>query len=380
MSDNHCIWNDLFVKTSWSIFQPVQGVAEFYVVAEILDTTLSGQEQFHCMDRAVERLKTIEVFKKAVFVWKRYFVSDAVNQHAWLNSPSSEAVTIIQQPPLNGAKVALLLYAVENASLHLENDGTVAMIQSHYTHLYHTQLHEKSGDSFEQTRAVFKEYLQKLANHRCTLEAHCLRTWLFVQNIDNRYRGMVRARKELFALEGLTSQTHFIASTGIEGQFIYPDVFVTMDAYAVQEIRREQIRYLYATSNLNSTYEYGVTFERGTCIQYGDRRHIFISGTASINNRGEIVYPLQLEKQTGRAMENIHALLSEAEAGWPDVTHLIIYLRDIADYENTRRYFETNYPEIPYVILLAPVCRPGWLVEVECMAIKAVSDDRFEAF
>jgi len=30
--------------------------------------------------------------------------------------------------------------------------------------------------------------------------------------------------------------------------------------------------------------------------------------------------------------------------------------------------------------LLAPVCRPGWLIEVECSAIKEVVDRRFDVF
>ena len=29
---------------------------------------------------------------------------------------------------------------------------------------------------------------------------------------------------------------------------------------------------------------------------------------------------------------------------------------------------------------LVPVCRPGWLVEVECIAIKQVSNKKFAAF
>lgn len=32
--------------------------------------------------------------------------------------------------------------------------------------------------------------------------------------------------------------------------------------------------------------------------------------------------------------------------------------------------FEERFGGIPFLILLAPVCRPGWLVEMECMAMK----------
>lgn len=64
-----------------------------------------------------------------------------------------------------------------------------------------------------------------------------------------------------------------------------------MDTYAVAGLQPEQIHFLYAPTHLNPTYEYGVSFERGTYVDYGDRRQIFISGTASINNKGEVVYP-----------------------------------------------------------------------------------------
>lgn len=380
MNYKQCIWDELFVKTVWSTFKSKRGATEVYVVAEILQPKLPGKKQFDCIEQAVDCLRETEEFKNIVLVWKRYFVSDAVNQSLWLCSPSQAAVSVIQQPPLNHTKLVLLIYGVENVSLHQEPDGTVVMKRPNYAHIYNVQLHEKAEDSYKQTQATFEQYIRKLAKHQCTLEAHCLRTWLFVQNIDQQYKGMVQARRELFTAAGLTPQTHFIASTGIEGQSIHPEVIVMMDAYAVQEIKRDQICYLYASSNLNPTCEYGVTFERGVCIRYGDRQHILLSGTASIDNQGRIIYPLQLEKQTERTMENIRALLTEAEADWSDVTHLIIYLRDIADYENTRTYFETNYSKIPYVILSAPVCRPGWLIEVECSAIKEITDCRFNEF
>ena len=380
MNYNQFIRDDLFVKVSWSMFKPEQGVAEFYIILEILQPKLSGQEQLNCIEQAVAGLKEMDAFKNVVPVWKRYYVSDAVNQRSWFSSPLDTAVSIIQQPPLNQTKIVLWIYAVENALLHQETDGIVVMKRPHYTHLYNVQLHEKTGNSYEQTQVIFERYMQSLAKHNCTLETNCLRTWIFVQNIDRQYKGMVQARKELFDLVGLTPQSHFIASTGIEGQSVRSEVIVMLEAYAIQEIKREQIRYLHASTHLNPTHEYGVTFERGTCIRYGDREHILISGTASIDNKGEIVHPMQIEKQTERTMENIRTLLAEAEADWPDVTHLIVYLRDIADYENTRIFFKTNYPDIPHAILLAPVCRPGWLIEVECSAIKEISDCRFKEF
>jgi enamine deaminase RidA (YjgF/YER057c/UK114 family) len=246
--------------------------------------------------------------------------------------------------------------------------------------LYHTQLHSTGANEVAQTETLFHDYIQILAAKGCTLEKHCLRTWVFVQNVDTYYKGMVAARRKCFEREGLTPETHYIASTGIEGKYIRPDVLVFMDAYAVQGLKPEQIQYLYAPTHLNPTHQYGVTFERGVAIQYGDRKHVFISGTASINNRGEIEHPMNLLKQTDRMFENIRTLLAEGGASMDDVMHLIVYLRDIADYEKIAAYLKQNYPRIPQVIVWAPVCRPGWLVEAECMAITEVEDKRFEVY
>jgi len=121
---------------------------------------------------------------------------------------------------------------------------------------------------------------------------------------------------------------------------------------------------------LNKTIEYGVTFERGTLFNYGDRSHIYISGTASIDNRGEVLHVGDIVKQTERMWENVEALLSEGEMSYDDVMQIIVYLRDTADYDVVSRMFRKKFPNTPYVITLAPVCRPTWLIEMECIAVQ----------
>ena len=237
----------------------------------------------------------------------------------------------------------------------------------------------RAANSEYQTRLIFRDYILQLTEANCTLAANCLRTWIFVQNVDVNYPGVVKARKEVFATQNLTEETHFIACTGIEGRYFDPMVFVTMDTYAVSGICPGQIRYLYAPEHLNRTYEYGVTFERGPAVTYGDRRHVFISGTASIDRYGEIVHAGDDIKQTSRMIENIEALLKEADATLNDIMQAVIYIRDTADYARVKRYIDEHHPSLPYIIVRAPVCRTGWLVEMECTAVTAKGDERFAA-
>ena len=121
-------------------------------------------------------------------------------------------------------------------------------------------------------------------------------------------------------------------------------------------------------------------FRSGTSVDFADRRHVYISGTASINNRGEIVHPFNVMKQLDRTLDNISTLLSEAECKMTDVVQMIVYLRDIADYSMVKNFFDKLHSNIPKVIVLAPVCRPGWLIEIECIAIKKIKNKKLPDF
>jgi len=370
-------WPILSTKAGISEFSPTQGIPEYHVMVWLTDSMYDTAEQFKRIDATIRLVQ--EYLPTSMLVWKRYFVSDAINQHALITSDTNTAVSIVQQPPLDGTKLAVWLYLVPQ--VRMTNDGhSTIMEHSSYRHLFHTQLYASGADEVSQTESLFDQYIQLLANRNCTLERNCQRTWVFVQNVDTHYTGMVVSRRKCFEREGLTPDTHFIASTGIEGKYIRPEVLVFLDAYAVSGLKPEQIHYLYAPTHFSPTYRYGVTFERGTAIQYGDRRHVFISGTASINSRGEIEHPMNVVKQADRVFENIRTLLSESGTQMNDVAYMIIYLRDITDYQTITSYLQKNYPQIPQVIVWAPVCRPGWLVEAECMAIKDMEDQRFEVY
>ena len=143
---------------------------------------------------------------------------------------------------------------------------------------------------------------------------------------------------------------------------------------------KEQVNHIYGRTHLNATYEYGVTFERGTTIHYGDRNHVIISGTASINNKGEVMYPGDVKKQTLRMWENVEVLLNEAGASYDNVMQLVVYLRDISDFHTVKPMFDKRFPNIPKIFTLAPVCRPQWLIEMECVAITLTEQPQYNPF
>lgn len=315
---------------------------------------------------------------------RRLFVSDILNQLPWLEASSllaerpqdPVAVSVIQQPPLSDAKAALLAYHVSGGGgLNKKRLTPHHMLveKSGLRHLWSTRLcmGTESGliSPEGQTRAVFDDLIGMLAGQGGSLRDHCVRTWLYLKDVDVFYHGMVESRRRLFAEQGLTEATHYIASTGIEGACAHQGDLVAMDAYSILGLRPQQMSYLNDFDRLCPTRDYGVTFERGTRVAYADRAHHFISGTASIDRAGEILHRGDVLRQLDRALDNVDALLRSGGATLGDLTHLLVYLRDPSDSRRIGPALRERLGDLPALIVHAPVCRPQWLVEVEGMAI-----------
>lgn len=356
-------------------------VKEFHVLIHTEGGRRPFIQQLENVLDAYKQLLDTEL-KGATAVFKRYFLSDAANQadEVLVADSNDCAKSIIEQTPLDGSKIALWVYLMTNVSSKLLPSGLCEVSHGQFRHLWNASAHNTAMNSEYQTRLLFNEYVMQLAQEGCTLRDNCIRTWLFVNDVDVNYAGVVRARNQVFFTQGLTTDTHFIASTGIGGRQQDAQVLTQMDDYAIAGIQPEQIHYLYAPSHLNRTSDYGVSFERGTYVDYADRRQVFISGTASINNKGEIVHPKDIEQQTRRMWDNVEALLKEAECSYEDVGVMLVYLRDISDYELVKELYAERFPDKPCVIVHAPVCRSGWLIEMECMAVKKQNKTKLPAF
>ena len=314
----------------------------------------------------------------------KVFLSDSQNQMADFKESllyqeilKDTNLTIVEQTPLNGSKVSLLVKTTD--------DETPILFHS----LRLTEEEALGKNSYEQTQMLFERYLHWIAdynakhstketdddsNQQLTMERNLVRTWIYVTNIDVNYQGVVEARNDIFDQQGLTADTHYIASTGIGGATPVRHAAVGIDFLTVPNIEETDKKYLQALEHLNPTREYGVAFERGTRLTFPThqqgkgKKQYFISGTASIDKHGDVVYEGDITRQTGRLLENIGALLKDGDATMKDIRYFIIYLRDISDYHTVETMMQQLYPQIPHIIVEAKVCRPGWLIEMECIA------------
>lgn len=361
-------------------FRGASGVDEYHLTVQPTEYGDAATQLGWLLEAYRRALEAFQVdLQTAVF--RRFFCSDPVNQAAtlrdcpWSNPESVHeacAVSWAGQPPRPPAKLALWAYHVADpAGLEKTREGpTLTLRRGQLTHYWTTGIaSSRQASAFAETRDVFSRYERELSARNLSLSEHVVRTWLFVADIDANYHGMVAARREFFAQRGLRPDTHFIASSGIGAMPERPGRIIALDAYAVGGLRREQVAYLSAPDHLGPTHLYGVTFERGTSVSYQDRRHVVISGTASIDRDGRVVHAGDLGRQLERTLENVAALLARAGATLDDLVVSIAYVRDPADQERAQELLRERLPRAPLVVGLAPVCRPAWLIEVEGLAV-----------
>lgn len=372
-------YEEIGISVQLSAFAPEAKVGEFHAMLHVEPREDGFHGQLIRLQDGERRLLSQPELEGARIVMRRTFLSDAANQQAMMNGDGDEASSCVQQPPLDGSKIAMWLYLQRGTEVTAERGFTLCR-HNGYTHLWRMGMTDPSGDPAQQTEQLLTAYARQLEAFGATMADNCVRTWFFVQDVDTQYADMVVARRRMFDRHGLTRDTHYIASTGIGGRNGDPMAHIQFGAYAIKGFQPGQQRYLYAPSHLNPTYEYGVTFERGVRMTYGDRAHVFVSGTASIDNCGRVMHEGDVRRQTQRMWDNVEALLSEAGATFADMMQIVVYLRDVADYAVVRQLFAEKFSGMPCIITLAPVCRPTWLIEMECIAVTPAKEKLYRDF
>jgi enamine deaminase RidA (YjgF/YER057c/UK114 family) len=369
-----------------SMFSTETGCEEFFIAVK----TFPGM----VFSKAIEELagNYSMALKRAglsddTAAFSRLFVSDIINQKPILLRSSlfghltKGALSVIEQKPVDSGPLSLLSYHLRSRKngftrrrTDLSTDGwqsSLLLGGSNYSLLFTANFAANGPfDSYAQTENILKSLAATISQNGMQLLNNTIRTWIFVRDVDNHYKDMVRARKDFFAAHGLNDKTRYFASTGIQGEGVLPEQAVTVDSLSVGGLRPEQIVRMEAPAHLSPTIVYGVTFERGLRIRFGDRSHLYISGTASINNKGEVLFIGEAEQQARRIIENIRALLAPHRATLDDMAYIIAYVRNFHDREQVGKVLDEEIGKnIPLIFAEAPVCRPAWLVELEGVAI-----------
>jgi 2-iminobutanoate/2-iminopropanoate deaminase len=145
-----------------------------------------------------------------------------------------------------------------------------------------------------------------------------------------------------------------------------------------------QRRAISAPNVLNEAHAYPVpsSFSRGVRIDLNGLVILLISGTASIDEKGETVHVGDFRAQLRRTFQNIQGLLESEHASWKDVVRTTCYLLDMErDYtafneERTAFFAKQGLDPLPASTgIQATLCRPELLVEIEAIAMFLVDQE-----
>jgi 2-iminobutanoate/2-iminopropanoate deaminase len=134
------------------------------------------------------------------------------------------------------------------------------------------------------------------------------------------------------------------------------------------------LKSIHAKDFLNEPIEYQKSFSRGIKLECGDTFLIFISGTASVNEKGETHAPGDFLAQAKRTFQNITALLASENVTWQNVVKTTCYLKDMVYYPPFNDYRNEFYKEQglnPFpasTCVQAELCRKELLVEIDVIA------------
>jgi enamine deaminase RidA (YjgF/YER057c/UK114 family) len=133
-----------------------------------------------------------------------------------------------------------------------------------------------------------------------------------------------------------------------------------------------------APNVLNEAYAYDKpsSFTRALSFEVGDVTVFLISGTASVDERGETIHVGDFRAQCWRTYRNISTLLESAGMTWHHIVRTSCYLRDIerdyTDFNEVRTAFFSwlGLDPLPASTgIQARLCREDLLVEIEAIAL-----------
>jgi enamine deaminase RidA (YjgF/YER057c/UK114 family) len=292
------------------------------------------------------------------------------------------ATTYIQQPPCRRTqKLEMQIYAVVpkrpgSAIVRTEIDaatGTTAKLLeiAGVRHLYIADINGLPDDRAQP--GTFREQSDRMfARCRRLLQSHgvrfpdVLRTWCYLDDIDHTYADFNHSRNAFFAVEGVK---RLPASTGIEARLWPLSARCAMDLYAVLNPDAAQVEVM-TTPTLNEASEYGSSFARGMKVDLPDKTVLFISGTASIDERGVTVHVGDVRRQLERMLLNIQELLAAQGASFADLAQAATFLKRSEYMELCELVLEEwGIRDVPNTFVQAGVCRPELLCEMEAVAV-----------
>lgn len=197
-----------------------------------------------------------------------------------------------------------------------------------------------------------------------------MRTWFFNDDILGWYGAFNEVRTAFFHEWDVFNHT-VPASTGIGTRNLGGAALIS-SLIAARGKNPEEFSFYAVPSPLqNPAEEYASSFSRAVEIATPDRRHLFISGTASIDKDGKTIHLGDAHAQTHFTLDVIEALLDSRGMNWSDSLQGVAYIRDEKDTQTVLRCFQQRgLAQLPVLFSNNTVCRDDLLFELEIQAAR----------
>ena len=218
---------------------------------------------------------------------------------------------------------------------------------------------------------------QMFENASAALQAHghdfrsVARTWIYLARILDWYGDFNRVRTAHYGRYGLSASegSIFPASTGIQAQSDQEECL--MDVLAVDAPAGSSlvVKPITKSARQDKAFSYGSAFSRAVVLESSGRKTMLVSGTASIDAAGRTVHLEDAEAQCLETLLAIAALLEDQGGGLENLCQATVFCKTQAVVEAWRSVNRRlRLPAFPAVNVIADVCRPELLIEIEAVA------------
>jgi enamine deaminase RidA (YjgF/YER057c/UK114 family) len=195
------------------------------------------------------------------------------------------------------------------------------------------------------------------------------RTWFHIADLADWYSDLNAVRNELFARCEIGDKVAPPASTSIQG-FHPAGAPCFMELLAVKTDGAERPFRPLQPLRQCEAWEYGSAFSRGMVVQLGDQQLITISGTASIDTKGQSIHQGDPRGQMLATIANIEHLLSLEGLSLQSTVWQSLYFKDSDTYQCWRELEKSgSVPELHGPRLVADSCREELLFEIEATVL-----------
>ncbi len=195
-----------------------------------------------------------------------------------------------------------------------------------------------------------------------------VRTWIYAARLLDWYEELNRIRSDFYATQSFACLT-FPASTGIQGRAGGEECQMDLLLLDAGDSSTARATAIDRTSRQGQACSYGSLFSRGMALELAGQRTVHVSGTASIGPDGRSLHHGDPQAQCRETLLGVGAVLEQQGGTLADVSSATVYCKDADTYAAFRQERRVlGVAPFPTVYVIADVCRPELLVEMEAVA------------